>query len=422
MFCAVPKMTERQVKEDSMAGSEHSNEDMASGRANRAEESTKIWAQEKNSHFDGEAILVVEAAPNIEDEDYRLVDDTHKTHGILSSGFGSGAGVVAFSRHLIEWPGVELTSDDFSHMVAAGVFGKGKTGVVAQGDLRDPRSLKEWEDVNSGGGVGIIGRGNRGAPGVVGFEGGETDETIPAGTGIYGTGNVGIIGRGDKGAPGVGGFEGRETDETIPPGTGIYGKGSNGVVGVGTDGPGVSGTGSAGTGSAGTGSPGVIGTGGKGPDPEAKQGTGVVGTGGTGVVGVGGDGPTGTGVYGESQTSVYPDPKRHADGTGVYGTSKAGRGAVFESKKVAQLRLVPHFKTNKLPCEAEAGDLCVINPLPEDERDPDPEGSAQLWFCVKGAWKPEGEPALWKRVLFEGHITCDQTPKPPPQTDPLGQG
>ena len=52
-----------------MAGSDHSGQDMESGRTNRAEDQTRIWAQrEGDGEFNGDVIFVVEAAREIEDE------------------------------------------------------------------------------------------------------------------------------------------------------------------------------------------------------------------------------------------------------------------------------------------------------------------------------------------------------------------
>jgi hypothetical protein len=57
---------------------------MEAGRTNRAENRTKIWAQrEADSDFDGEAILVIEAAVDIEDDDYKLVNDGPSPTGSL---------------------------------------------------------------------------------------------------------------------------------------------------------------------------------------------------------------------------------------------------------------------------------------------------------------------------------------------------
>ena len=111
-----------------MAGADHSGEEMQTGRTNRAENRTRIWAQrEEDSDFDGEAILVVEAAVEV-DDDYELVNDGLVAHGVVSSGIGSGAGVVGFNRrNPIFAPGVELSPADLSSATNVGVFGKGTT-------------------------------------------------------------------------------------------------------------------------------------------------------------------------------------------------------------------------------------------------------------------------------------------------------
>jgi hypothetical protein len=79
----------------------------------------------------------------------------------------------------------------------------------------------------------------------------------------------------------------------------------------------------------------------------------------------------------------------------------------------------PHFKKegNKLPCDGEAGDLYVFTRLGEDDRDPSPQGLAELWFCTRGAEK-DGRNASWKRVHFDDHKTCDVSPVTPPQNTP----
>ena len=57
-----------------MAGSDHSGEDMEAGRTNRAENTTKIWAQrfdesDTSVDFNGNAILIVEESASVEDPD-----------------------------------------------------------------------------------------------------------------------------------------------------------------------------------------------------------------------------------------------------------------------------------------------------------------------------------------------------------------
>ncbi|HEX8906275.1 MAG TPA: hypothetical protein VF771_15610 [Longimicrobiaceae bacterium] len=335
-----------------MAGSDHSGEDMEAGRVNRAENRTMIWAQrEDDSDFDGDAILVVEAAVDIEDDDYKLVNDGLVAHGIVSSGIGAGAGVVGFSRrNPVFAPGVELSPVDLSNAANVGVFGKGTTGVAAQGDFR-------------------------GAP----------DQTIASGRG------VGIIGRGDKNlvsAPGVVGFSGGVTGETISIDTGVFGQGETGVGGLGTRGPGVQGIGS-------PLEPGVIGVGGKQEDPPVG-GTGVVGLGGGEVLGGFFEAPPDTGVFGGGED-------------GVRGKGVSGRGGIFESSRSAQVQLVPvpgrvlPERTSfiptvvadpgrlgpRLPKRGRAGDLMSVV---------DEQGDCTLWFCARG--EADGVPARWAQVLL----------------------
>ena len=114
-------------------GSDHTGEDIEAGRTTRAENRTVIWAQtEKGSDFDGDAILVVEAAPTVADDDYKLVNESFPAHGILSSGMGTGTGVVGFNRKAPlltpPAPAVELTPTDLRNARSVGVFGKGFTG------------------------------------------------------------------------------------------------------------------------------------------------------------------------------------------------------------------------------------------------------------------------------------------------------
>src|SRR4051812_29348460 len=118
-----------------MAGSDESGEDMESGRTNRAENRTRIWAQRNNGEsFEGPAIFIVETAGDIEDDDFEKPADTQTIHGIMGSGNGTGAGIIGFTkRHLNDDPQEELSAVDFKHAEGVGVFGKGITGVVGQG-------------------------------------------------------------------------------------------------------------------------------------------------------------------------------------------------------------------------------------------------------------------------------------------------
>jgi hypothetical protein len=64
------------------------------------------------------------------------------------------------------------------------------------------------------------------------------------------------------------------------------------------------------------------------------------------------------------------------------------------------------------------GDLLVLTPLDEDELDTSSQGLASLWFCSRSADLKERRPAIWKRVDFDGFITCDKPLPEPPQNDP----
>lgn len=81
-----------------------------------------------------------------------------------------------------------------------------------------------------------------------------------------------------------------------------------------------------------------------------------------------------------------------------------------------QINIKPHFRQTNVPCDAEAGDLFVLTPLKEGERDPSAQGLASLWFCIKTG---SGErPATWARVQFDGISTCRTLVPNPPQNHP----
>jgi hypothetical protein len=89
-----------------------------------------------------------------------------------------------------------------------------------------------------------------------------------------------------------------------------------------------------------------------------------------------------------------------------------------------QINLKPLFQQNKVPCEGTVGDLLVISPLREDEFDGSPQGLASLWFCSKSANLKEQQPAIWKRVDFDGFSMCQMPdlPKPPQDDSPIREG
>jgi hypothetical protein len=345
-----------------MAGSDKSGEEMQSGRTNRAENRTRIWAQRNGGEsFEGPAIFIVETAGDIEDDDFDKPADGQTIHGIMGSGNGAGAGVIGFTkRHLNDDPQEELSALDFKHAEGVGVFGKGITGVVGQGDTNGVNSsgLSEDEKPRIEAGAGVVGRGGAGhdpSAGVVGFSGGSTGDPKGYEVGVFGQGSTGVMGRGENGI-GVAGFG----DERAA---------------------------------------GVVGFGGVGKDARGNdaQGTGVIGVGNNQNIFPPFDEPIGTGVLG-----VGLD--------GVIGSGSGGRGGIFQSERDAQVRLVPKKADEikerlkftpisptfpALPRSGLRGDLMsVIDHL----------GQATLWFCVTR--DSVSGTAQWAKVilgdLFDG--------------------
>jgi hypothetical protein len=89
-----------------------------------------------------------------------------------------------------------------------------------------------------------------------------------------------------------------------------------------------------------------------------------------------------------------------------------------------QINLKPFFKATKVPCEGAAGDLLVLTPLDEDTLDTHPQGRASLWFCTRSSNVKEKQPAIWKRVQFDGFSNCQEPdlPKTPPTHMPVREG
>ena len=228
--------------------------------------------------------------------------------------------------------------------------------------------------------------------------------TIPEGNGVVARGLNGLVGyvhaavrdRMDErdihaGVFGVGG--------TASPG--VFGRGMDGVLGYPDgvprdpvwDAAGPSGVGGNG-GSAGLGVRGMGGNGGvKG---ESTNSVGVEGISQT-APGVAGRSPDGTGVLGESDSGI-----------GVFGSSSGDNGGVFQSKKSAQLFLIPNDvgplnspagitpqaipvadKGPPLPARGRGGQLMALK---------DRQGVCTLWYCVM-----DGPPAQWAQVLL-GHV------------------
>jgi hypothetical protein len=419
-----------------MAGSDESGEDMESGRVNRAEDRTIIWAQRTaESPFNGDSVFIVERAGDIEDDDFSVPFE--RVHAIRGVGLGDGAGVIGLS-------GLH-TQYDAEHLIDVGVFGVGNTGVRGEG-FGNPgvEGLGKDRPFNAIDGVGVFGRGGRQpddrnddrkphGPGVVGLGGGRSRKLdhhdIVQSVGVFGQGaeaetrtvdgvehgprqpGAGVVGRGGESiprgtvAPGVVGWAGGADPLPVPVFTGdigTLGYGGTGVTGIALAGPGVHGIGSDGEGGAvpnrGQIGPGVLAEGGVGLRPGATD----VFMHAAGVIGLSGEqNPPATetneiGVYGRGRE-------------GVKGFGSASRGGRFQSQRSAQVNLVPAKRAHgrdqvaviptvlanpgmqgpELPRDGERGDLMsVVND----------DAVCTLWFCVES---PSGAgPARWAQVLL----------------------
>jgi hypothetical protein len=409
-----------------MAGSNKSGQDMEAGRTNRAEDQTRIWAQcENGEQFNGDVLFVVEAARDIEDDDF--VDVSPGLHAIRGSSVG-GTGVIGLSS--------QVADIDIALAKQVGVFGKGNIGVRGEGNPGvEGIGFSGGAGDGIGGGTGVVGRGGRRPEGelqgigVVGLGGSHpgdapvTPDLVVAGAGVFGHGaegeggtspGAGVIGIGGDPLPGgsvAAGLVGLSHDinavsASFALDTGVFGLGGTGVTGKGTVGPGVRGSG--------------------GPvprievDPEELQ-AGVVGEAGVGLDQIGRT-IHGAGVIGLARDKA-PLTFAETGETGVYGTGQtgvkgvgaAGRGGVFESDQIAQVNLTPLFNQPNLPCEGKAGDLLVVSPLKPGDEDKSEQGVASLWFCIRSQTQERG-PAVWARVAFSGIATCSDGPVPlPPQ-------
>jgi len=80
-------------------------------------------------------------------------------------------------------------------------------------------------------------------------------------------------------------------------------------------------------------------------------------------------------------------------GTGVHGQSGTGRGGVFESERIAQVRLVPTV-IPALPALGELGDLFLLV-----STDPTTgETAPTLYLCVSPGDGTPGNAAQWAPV------------------------
>ncbi len=403
-----------------MSGASESNDDLVSGRVNRSNDLTRIWAEnafpgvdDLRVEFNGDVIFLVEVAHNTEE------DGEHRPSAKLDAIIGRG------------WS-------------AQHAGGSGGIGVIGIGGEVAGLGVRGEGGENGGGMVGDAG--GR-ATGVAGF-GGPNE-----GTGVFGLGSGGERlfrrGRGGIGVHGAGGHADLTPGHPpVSPGTGVFGEGGKilesnpgrlllgaGVIGLGGHAgeknmPSVNVTGSVGVFGegadarvekifdTGTGTSiqvgplesgaGVIGRGGLPLPPEMPVAAGVIGLAGghskppiaiTGNVGVFGLGPTG--VRGRG------DP-----GPGVNGVSDKDRGGVFESERAAQARLVPQKVRTRLPegspitptgIAPAALENGVVS-LPKDGAAGDlmtliDDGNlCTLWFCVRTGGSTG--PARWAQVIL----------------------
>jgi hypothetical protein len=384
-----------------MAGSDHSGEEMQSGRVNRAEHQTQIWAQEESGKaFPGTAILIVAPAEGIEDSDFQVPNARLDAVVGRGSGFGAGVkghgGLVGVLGEGEKGPGVEghgappdeaesagktrggiYAEDRMAVVYSAGVLGCGGNRALGRphgpgvlgigGYIPDKQKDKDgeptgeplkwkWPDKSEDkvpnnskvfGDAGVAGQGSPGGPdphkpgpGVVGLGGAPTTDTTFGGAGVVG------LSRPSR-------FE--ESDYEPPTNTGVYGDGPTGMVAKGRNGPGMKAYGSS---SKVIGTivtldpalhPGVIGKGGTNrqstsfPEPgglktdESENAAGVVGLAGDQT-----EPPLAEmrdiGVLGIGRTGVLG---RGRDGPDVGEETAKGLGGVFESQRAAQVRLVP---------------------------------------------------------------------------------
>ncbi len=418
-----------------MSGSNESNDDLVSGRVNRSNDQTTIWAENQYTttsvlfietgefriDFNGDVILRVEVANDSEND-----GEFHPPEP-LDAIVGVG------------WREYDGSS-------------KGGTGVTGIG--------------GKVGGLGIHGEGGEDGTGVFADAGGQAAGVISLGgprqgTGVFGLGSGGERlnrrGAGGIGVHGVGGVgdlrrspapPGQPAPPDITPGTGVFGQGGKivdynekrlllgaGVIGVGGDAgskdmPSLQDSGSAGVFGQGAeaiienisgtstfvgpeeAGPGVVGRGGVAISSDFRLklpvGAGVIGlaggqnkpaiteTGDTGVFGLGRTGVQGHGIA----------------GPGLIARSDQDRGGVFKSDLSAQIRLVPKKVGTRLPEASvvtptgisevalksgvvslpkvgQGGDLMT---LIDDTR------RCTLWFCVQDSSR--GQPARWAQVLL----------------------
>jgi hypothetical protein len=192
-------------------------------------------------------------------------------------------------------------------------------------------------------GNGIIAQGINGAVGYVHEVARDKNLENSVGAGVLGVGGVasaGVFGTGQNGVVGYEQATARDLAFEAAQRAGVLGRGETGVSGDGANGPGVFGRGL----------PGVQGL--------SDGGPGVLADGQTGVIATGNDGP------------------------GVIASSPAEHGAVLESKRMAQLWLVPLRIQSPLDLpRSNAGELLTTMWADKEQRGKE---ITSLWFCTVG--------------------------------------
>ncbi len=210
----------------------------------------------------------------------------------------------------------------------------------------------------TGGAIGTIPAGNgiisQGINGVVGYvHAMARDRNLEnsAGAGLVGVGggaSPGVFGSGQNGIVGYEQTTARDLAFEVAQKAGVLGRGETGVSGDGANGPGVFGR---------------------------------------GLPGVRGESNTGPGVLAEGQTGVFATGN---DGAGLHATSKKEQAAILESRRKAQLWLVPlPIKDPTSLPKSTAGELLSTvwtEEVPDDAPDDVPRGVeiTSLWFCKIG--------------------------------------
>ena len=372
-----------------MAGANGSGEEMQTGRTNRAEGRTKLWAQVPpgQPNFNGPAIMIVEVAGDAEDP-----DDYESGDSFLPSNAFDGLVVTG-------WSGGSASNFGGTPGAGSGVVGKGGrnqgTGVVGFGSgTKEPGSGN-----GGGGGIGVHGIGGSQPSFFV-------DPNAPPGTGVIGQGGLRNPTENLSRLPhaaGVVGLAGAE-GKPLPPATdtggfGVWGQGADAetmmvmprdetgtipgpVVPSGPADPGA----------------GVFGRGGVPTPPGGPVAAGVIGLAG-GITTIPGASETGNcGVFGKGPNGVVG-----------LGDGDNGRGGKFESIRAAQVWLVPHDTRRPSPPTANVSPTAIVMgergrvELPRDGRGGDlltlmdSERQCTLWFCVQDA---ADRPARWAQVLL----------------------